>query len=222
MKIAGKNLTGCAAFAIIGAVGLFFLFFVAIAVAMFYYDTRDTAYEHQEALNAQYSDNQNRLSEYISSFYEQVGIADRQTDALDEILQDAIRGRYDDGEGGVVSRGTLAAAITEAYPDLDLSIYERILDFIQEKRTEFRESQTLMLDRIRAFNQWRTTGRFLGQYFRSRYPDDRLVARTGDEELFGIDALRKMGELVLTGQAVEAFDSGEMDPLTLPPRGGGE
>lgn len=50
----------------------------------------------ERQLNAQYLSNQNYLSTYIAGFYEQSNVLSAQSDQLDRILTDAVKGRYEE------------------------------------------------------------------------------------------------------------------------------
>lgn len=45
------------------------------------------------------------------------------------------------------------------------------------------------------------------------FPSDRMEIRIGSETLEGKEALDRMKQLVLVGEAVEAYETGEQDPL---------
>ena len=68
-------------------------------------------------LNAQYLDNQNELSTYISKFYETVGIANLKSDKMDQILLDAVKGRYEGHTSAQVGQGQLFSAINFTRPE---------------------------------------------------------------------------------------------------------
>jgi len=87
---------------------------------------------YETQLNAQYLDNQNELGSYISGFYEQVGVANLKSQKMDQILTDAVKGRYDgNASSAQVGHGQLFSAIQEAYPNVDLSVYDKILNYVQ-------------------------------------------------------------------------------------------
>src|SRR6185369_8370334 len=94
-----------------------------------------TAIAKETQLSKQYLDNQNELGAYISSFYEQVSVANLKSDKMDKILLDAVKGRYDNElSSAKVGQGQLFSAIKEAYPDLgtNMQLYDKIMDFVQK------------------------------------------------------------------------------------------
>src|SRR5574342_271491 len=77
---------------------------------------RNDGISQERQLSAQYVDNQNYLSAFIAGFYEQFGALDWNRKALDQLLTNAVVGRYE-ASGGFSSNGALFSAIVEAYPD---------------------------------------------------------------------------------------------------------
>lgn len=169
-------------------------------------------------LNPQYVDNQNYLSAFISGFYEQIGVAQAQTSALDGILLDAVKGRYD--QGGFGSGSSLFNAIAEAYPDTTqlMANWGKIQDYITAQRAGYRDMQSKLLDKLGAYDNWRLNGfvhsavvRMLG------FPSMELKARIGDQVVaYGPAAEDKMWQIVLTQAAMDAYQSGVMNPLAVP------
>lgn len=180
-----------------------------------YYNTlRDERIDHEVGLNAQYPDNQNLLSEFVSGFYEQIGISNLKSEKIDKILKDALTGKF--GDQGFKSNGSFISAFQEAGIDLTgLNIYDKIIDYVQAKRPEFKNAQTNLLARINAYNAWRTRGaiRSLIIKYIVKAPSQQLEARVGDKTYNGAEALEKMKQIVLTQKAVDAYDKGVMAPL---------
>ena len=56
---------------------------------------RSESVKREAQLSAQYQSNQNYLSTYISGFYEQIGVANLKSEKMDQILSDAVKGRYE-------------------------------------------------------------------------------------------------------------------------------
>lgn len=178
----------------------------------------NTGIAHEKQLTAQYLDNQNYLSAYISGFYEQVSVAEVQSDVLNAVLLDAVKGRYDDG--GLTVNSPVFAAIVEAYPEAGLSQlmenWGKIQDYISAGREGYRAVQSKLLDELRAYDTWRETGlikrgivRILG------FPSSGLEARIGETVMTGDLARQQMYQIVLTEQARDAYKSGTMQPLKI-------
>ena len=177
---------------------------------------QQTGVAYETELNAQYLDNQNELSTYISKFYETVGVANLKSDKMDQILTDAVKGRYEGHTSAQVGQGQLFSAIKEAYPNLDMSIYDRILDQINSGRDAYKQKQSKLLDMLRSYDKWRESGiiqsMLLGKYF----PSEHLEARIGTTVKHGAEARDQMYLIVLTQSTTDAYNSGHLDPLTIP------
>jgi len=176
--------------------------------------------DKETALNAQYLDNQNELGAFISTFYEQLGIADRKSDKLNQILTEAVKGRYEGETSAQPGQGQLFSAISEAYPDLtqNLSVYDKVLDTVSSGRQSYKNKQSKLLDMLRSYDRWRTRGilhkALVGM---AGYPSDGLEARIGTKVVHGKDARDQMYLIVLPSDAAEAYTTGTMEPMTIPP-----
>ncbi len=181
---------------------------------------RNEAIQKEVALSVQYESNQNNLSNMISKFYETTGLADRKSTQMDQILTDAVKGRYDSGAGAspAVDGGKLFSAIREAYPDLKgLDIYDKIVTQLQGDRADYKNVQDKLLDMLRDYDTWRAMGIFRSMALGNFLPSNHLVARIGTTEIHGVDAEKKMYQIVLVQQAAAAYESGVMAPMTMPP-----
>lgn len=168
-------------------------------------------------LNAQYLDNQNELSAYISKFYETIGVANLKSDKMDQILLDAVKGRYEGHTSAQPGQGQLFSAIQEAYPNVDLSIYDRILDQINSGRDAYKQKQSKLLDMLRSYDKWRESGLVQSRIIAMMgVPSERLEARIGTTVKRGRDARDQMYLIVLTKSTTDAYQSGQLDPLSVP------
>lgn len=189
---------------VVGGVGLY----------NYYNGLRDESIAFEKPLNAQYLDNQNMLSEFVSGFYEQVGISNLKSEKMDKILKDALTGKF--GDEGFKSNGSFISAFQEAGIDLTgLNIYDKIMDYVQAKRPEFKMAQSKLLDMLRAYDTWREQGA-IRSWFIAKFigaPTVRLEARVGSNVYTGAKAREMMYQIVLTDKAVKAFETGKMAPL---------
>jgi hypothetical protein len=174
----------------------------------------------ETALNAQYKDNQNELSSYILKFNESLGIADRQSNKLNEIITEAVKGRYDnDTSLQPGTGGAMFSAITEAYPDLTASTesYAKVQDLVVSGRDAYKNKQSKLLDQIRDYQTWQNTGLIQRQVIENMgFPSKTLKVTDNGVTYTGEDALERMERIVLTDQAVEAYETGTQDPLLVP------
>ncbi|MBX3152059.1 hypothetical protein KF728_18010 [Candidatus Obscuribacterales bacterium] len=179
--------------------------------------TRNEGIRMETSLSAQYLDNQNELSAFKSSFYEQIGVANLKSDKLDQILEDAVKGRYE-GKMEPGTGGAMFSAITEAYPDLkgQLDLYDRIVDFVRAGREAYKQKQSKLIDMLRAYDLWRQEGLiksfFLGKFF----PSQALKARIGSNVQSGQQALDQMYIIVLTSDTKKAYETGTDEPMKVP------
>jgi hypothetical protein len=193
--------------------GLVVLFF---ALYGYVNSLRSEGVRRETALNAQYLSNQNELGTYISSFYEQLGIANLKSEKLDQILMDAVKGRY---EGNNMGRGgEFFSAITEAYPNLQgLDIYDRIINHVAAGREAYKGVQNKLLDMLREYDNWRIDGFFQSWIISSvlGVPSEHLEARIGNLVTQGASARDQMYLIVLPSQARDAYKTGNMEPLKV-------
>ena len=195
----------------VGVLVLILLF----GVCSTYTGSRSGAVRKENALEAQYRANQNELSSYQAGAREQFGAVLTQTAALERILSDAVKGRYEGGGGGQQpgTGGALFSAIREAYPNLgDLSLYNRIVDYIQSKREAYKNVQNKLLDMIADYENYLSSGLVRGVAL-SGYPSRGLEARVGNKVYKGSAALDQMKQIVLTKEAQKAYETGEDKPL---------
>ncbi len=177
---------------------------------------RTDGVKREAGLTAQYLDNQNYLSAYVSGFYEQVGVANLKSEKLDQILSDAVKGRYD--EGGFSVGSSFFTGIMEAYPNLaGLNIYDKIVDYVAAGREGYRGKQSKLLDMLREYDTWRESG-LLHSWVVGKlgFPSQRLEARVGQEVWRGKDARDRMYLIVLTSNTRKAYETGTMEPLEIP------
>jgi hypothetical protein len=178
------------------------------------YNTLNTEGVRQEqALNAQYLDNKNELSAYTNTVLESLGVADRQSDKVKEILTEAVQGRY----GKSLGEGSqLFTVISEAYPDLTATSqsYAKVQDAVASGRAAFKNKQTVLLSKVEEYNKWRKTGLIQRNMISSLgFPSDDLVVKQDGRTFRGEDALDKMSDIITSSQAEQSYDTGTSDPL---------
>ncbi len=192
---------------------------LAVVVGLYGYanSLRSESVVRENQLSAQYLSNQNYLSTYISTFYEELGVANLKSDKMDQILSDSVKGRYEDG--GFSASSPFFAAVSEAYPDISgLNIYDKIVDHIKSGREGYRAIQDKLLDMIRSYNNWRQDGYIQSLIIKDfiHVPSERLEARIGTNVYRGNEALEKMQQIVTASAAQKAYETGTLDPLAVP------
>lgn len=180
---------------------------------------RGGAITRENAIVAQYGDNKAELSKNILIINETLGIADRQSEVLNEILADAVTGRYD-GDLQPGTGGTMFSAIAEAYPDLTATAesYQKVQDAISSQRESFKKQQSKLLDMIRDYKTWTNA-----DIFRSWVLDTFVGTPTQDLEiqhngqtLRGQAALDQISTIITTSDAEDAYSTGTQEPIIKP------
>lgn len=178
--------------------------------------TRNTLIQKEQGLVAQYQSNQNELSTYILQFKESMGVADAGNDKLNEVLTAAISGRYD-GKMQPGTGGSMFSAIKEAYPDLTATSasYAKVQDLVISGRSAYKNTQNALLDKIRDYTTWTQSDMVRSFIVKNvlNAPTDNMKITVGTSIYRGQDALDKMSQLVLSGDAVTAYQTGTTDPL---------
>lgn len=204
---------------IIAASTALVLIIAAIVAFSVYNGTRGEAIRQEQRILGQYEDNKNELSAYVLSFNESLGIADRQSDKLNEILAAAVQGRYD-GQMAPGTGGELFSAITEAYPDLTATSesYQRVQDLVVSGREAFKNKQTKLIDLIRAYTTWSNSDVFRSWVLDTfvHAPTDTLIVVEGNDTHVGQEALNHMSRIIVTSQVTDIYEQGEQEPLITP------
>jgi hypothetical protein len=164
----------------------------------------------QQDLIVFYNDTSNVLSDCLVKTKSAVGLANAQTDALDKVITDAVKGRYTDGSSAQVGRGQLFSALSEAYPDTSAlsATFDKVLIVITGCRSNFKDSQSALQRELARFNKWRSGSFTVRKFGGSNYPNDELKIKAGGTFVKGELALDQMGEMVLVADAETARDTG--------------
>lgn len=179
---------------------------------------RDEGIGMETDLSAQYLSNQDTLSKIVFKFKESIGIADRKSEQLDRILENALKSRYEAGGVDPTSPDAVFSAIVEAYPDLQgLNLYDKIVDQLASGREEYSADQKKLLDRLRVYDRWRRKGLIKSTILANFFPSENLEARIGTTVVTGRAAREKMYQIVLIADAKRAYETGEMEALAPPP-----
>ncbi len=202
---------------IIGLVALGILGYGGISV----YTTINSEYNAgmtmETQLSEQYQKNQNQLDVTTKKIIESVGVANLKSQKMSQIISDAVKGRYE-GKMEPGTGGAMFSAIKEAYPELDLKIYDKIVDLINAEREAFKNQQDLLLSKLQTYKEWKSTG-VIRQWFVTKYfPSTNLEARIGTKVYTGAAALEQI-QLIVTSQGTDdAFTSGKQGPIDLQPK----
>lgn len=205
-----------------GSIGAIILALI-IAVATVYgtiNSARGGAITRENSIVAQYDDNRNELSKNILVINESLGIADRQSEVLNQILADAIQGRYD-GEMQPGTGGTMFSAIAEAYPDLTATAetYAKVQDEVSSQRESFKNYQSKLIDMIADYKTWTTADLFRTWVLNTLVggtPTDLMVIREGNETYVGQAALDRASRIIIVKEVEDIYETGTQEPIIKP------
>ncbi len=171
----------------IGAVALVLV--AAVGLFLHYQNVKNEGLRQEKQIVSLNNSNTIELNQYVASLKEQVGIANVKSNALDKVLKDAVSARYSPGQlADPNAKGSFYSAIHEAYPTIDLGLYDKILEFVKVKREQYALLQKQMQVLLADFDVWR--GSFPNSIFTGSLPDHWLVAFDNDgKKLTGQDAL---------------------------------
>ena len=175
--------------------------------------TRNRLVSDDTALSAQYQANQANLSKCLLTIHETFSLAQVKTDAIDKVISDAVKGRYDTGSTAQPTGGGLISALREAYPDLSgLNTYDRVADNVIACRTDYASLQSKLLDMLRSYESYRNSG-FIHSKVVSAVGYPNLVARVGRHAYTGEAALNQMHLIVTTSESDKASETGNQAPV---------
>jgi hypothetical protein len=154
-----------------------------------------------------------QLNQYVASLKEQVGIANVKSSALDKVLKDAVSARYTPAQlSDKNAKGSFYSAMHEAYPNVDVGLYDKILTFAQGQRQDYallqKQEQSMLAD----FDTWR--GSFPNSIFTGGLPDHWLVAQDDNgNKLTGAAALDYLNTI---SQPNGSNNGGGQNSVTIP------
>lgn len=150
--------------------------------------------EAEKELTATLNNNKNILAQYSNKVAEAAQVPEMYRDDLAKVVQAAMEGRY--GNDG--SKATWQW-IQEQNPTVDVAVYAKLQVIIEAGRNEFRDAQTVLLDKKRAYE---TNLGYLWKGFWLRiagYPSINL------------DDIK----IVTNDRTEGAYEQGKEEPITL-------
>jgi hypothetical protein len=191
------------------------LVIAAVSFFGYYNSVRSEGIGKENHLEGTYQANQDELSKVTLTVKETAGIANVANTKMDEIIKNAIQGRYD-GAMDAGTGGAMFSAITEAYPELgaNVALYARVQDAIIAGRQSFSNRQKLLLDEVVSYENWLEQDVLRSTVVKmAGFPSGSLEARIGDKVYTGREALTRIKTLVLTKDTTTAYETGEVAPL---------
>jgi len=132
-----------------------------------------------------------QLNSYVASLKEQLGIANLKSQQIDKILKDAVSSQFSQSQvSDPNAKGSLFSVLHEAYPNIDLKVYDNIITFVMGQRKDYALLQKQLQSMLADFDVWR--GSFPNSLFTGSMPDHWLVCQNDDGKQ-------------LTGQACEDY-----------------
>lgn len=178
-------------------------------------DEYNESVRRESQLSMLFLSNQNELSAYVSTFYEEASVANMKSEKMTKFMTDAVRGRYD--KNGGFDGSAMVSMLKEAYPDMkEFGTFDKIIQHVKAGRESFKGKQEYLLDQIRTYKNWYREGFVRGYVMKKFIPSVHLEARIGDKVVTGKEALDLMERIILTGDTKKAYETGVMDPLTMP------
>jgi hypothetical protein len=153
----------------------------------------------ENAIKAQYDQDQNNYDNFIKTVKESAQIPDMYTDDLVKVAKAAIGSRY-----GADGSKALFQFIKEHNPNVDVSVYTKIQQQIEAGHANFEANQKMLLDKKRVYQNT------LGQF-----PDSMIASMFGFPRI----DLSKYG-IVTSEETSKAFATGKAEPMRLRPNAG--
>ena len=101
----------------------------------------------EKGIVAQYKDNQNTYDAMWKKFKEASQVTSMYADDLQKVFKDAIQARYEN------STQVAMNWIKEQNPNFDASMYTKLQAMIESGRNEFKQSQTVLTDKRRVYEE---------------------------------------------------------------------
>ncbi len=180
---------------------------------LYYQGVQNEGLRQEKQIVSLNNSNTIELNQYVASLKEQVGIANVKSAALDKVLKDALSARYNPTQmADPNSKGSFYSAMHEAYPNIDLSLYDKILDFVKAKREGYSVLQKQMQGLLEQFDVWR--GSFPNSLFTGSLPDHWLTVQDNDgNKLTGQKALDYLNTI---SQPNGSNNGGGQNAVTIP------
>ncbi|MBS2004989.1 MAG: hypothetical protein JST44_25985, partial [Cyanobacteria bacterium SZAS LIN-5] len=103
-------------------------------------------------------------------------------------------------------------AMHEAYPNIDLSLYDKILDFVKAKREGYAVLQKQMQKLLEEFDVWR--GSFPNSIFTGNLPDHWLKVQDNDGNM--LEGQKALDYLNTISQPNGSNNGGGQNAVTIP------
>jgi hypothetical protein len=170
--------------------------------------------QQENDLSTTYSSGATYLSTCVIKTNQVANVAAANADAFDKVIKDAIAGS---GSAQHINLGTpggqssFLPILVQAYPQLQgqTDLYKKVVDTIVGCQDDFRGQQSVVLDKVRTFNNWRT-GSWKVRTFGGSFPNNNLsVTIPGITPLHGQSALDKISQPIVDSVTAATYNSGQ-------------
>jgi hypothetical protein len=124
-------------------------FLIGGSFVMFIFGVKNTCVANEKGIEAQYEQNQANLAGYTNKIMDMVQVPAMAKNAIKEIAQAAIQGRY--GEKGSQA---LFQAIQEQNPTVDPGLYRQLMQAMEAGRNSFDADQKTVIDKCRVYETY--------------------------------------------------------------------
>jgi hypothetical protein len=197
--------------------------FVAISLLLWFFiwpqSVQSQGNKHETGITAAYEDGANYLSACINKSQQAADLANANTAALDKIVSDAVAGTGNAGHFNLSTpggRSGLYAMFVQAYPNVDglNKTFNNVLIVITGCQDDFRNKQSLVIDRVRAFTAWRAGSWITRTFGGNNFPNDNLrIPLPGTQTvLTGMAALDRASVPIVNTLTSNAYQRGTYNP----------
>jgi len=157
------------------------------------------AVKTENALQAQYKQNQNNYSNFTNSIVEMLQVADIQKDSVKEVVGATMQGRY--GKNGSQAMFQWLKENNVAY---DQTAFTKVVNRVEAGRKDFEQNQKVLLD---------MTAGYKTNTDPDNFPKGWVLSSLGFPR-FNLDTLK----MVMSSKTQETFTTGVDDAMELKPK----
>ena len=176
----------------------------------------------EQGIATAYVDGANYLSGCENQARVSANIATAHADQLNRLITNAVTDTLGKNQGpGALDLNTTAGkqgfltAFVQAYPNttgLD-KMFEDVLATVNGCQAEFTGKQSLVQDRVRSFNVWRTGSWWVRTFGGDQFPNDAFeIDLPGQPPVKGVEAYNKAKTPLLNSSVIQTYQNGTYNP----------
>lgn len=202
---------------------------VVLFVGIWWYATKQGVISHGNTIEAElsssYGDGANYLSNCVVKTHQAANVATANAAAFDKVIKDAIAGTGDAQHvnlNSATGKSAFLPILVQAYPDLkgQTDLFNKVVNVIVGCQDDFRNKQSVVQDKVRAFNTWRTGSWKVRTFGGNSFPNDNLVIEIpGVHSVTGKAALSKMRQPIVDSVTSTSYQTGQQsadNPFSTP------